>query len=94
MKSIFMSKVVQVTHLLSHSTYITQLTYVTINNKLQMQKRQPVNVTSPKLENRRQLLGTGKDMGRGATDKQMLGQHLHSFIPLNPSSCIAGKIVL
>ena len=39
MKSIFMSKEVQVIHLLPHSMYITKLTYVNINNKLQMQSQ-------------------------------------------------------
>jgi len=40
-----------VIHLLPHPMYITQLTYVNINNKLQMQTQRPVNVMSPKLEN-------------------------------------------
>ena len=47
----FMSKEVPVTHSLPHSMYITQLTYVNINNKVQMQRQWPVNVMSPKLEN-------------------------------------------
>jgi len=46
-----MSKEVPVTHLFPHSMYITQLTYVNINNKIQMQTQRPVNITSPKLEN-------------------------------------------
>jgi len=51
MKSTFMSKEVPDTHLLPHSMYITQLTYVNIINKLHMQRQRPVNVKSPKLEN-------------------------------------------
>ena len=58
-----------------------QLTHVNTKNKLQMQRRQPVNVMSPKLENRRQLLRKKKDMIRGVTVRQVLGQHLHSFFP-------------
>jgi hypothetical protein len=54
--------------------YITQLTYVNTNNKLQT-----VNVMPPKPENRRQLLGVGKDKTRGVTVRQMPGQHPHSF---------------
>jgi hypothetical protein len=72
MKSIFMS---QVTLLLPHTMYITQPTPVNTNNKLQMQRQQPVNVMSPKLEKKqRQLLRMGKDMTRGVTVRQVLGQ--------------------
>jgi len=75
-----MSQEVQVIHLLPHSMYITHLTHVNTNNKLQMQRQQPVNFMLPKLENRRQLLREGKDMTQGVTVGQVLGQHLHSFI--------------
>jgi len=55
-----MSKEVPVTHLLPHSVYIIQLTYVNINNELQMQTQRPVNVMSPKLENRDNCSEWGK----------------------------------